>query len=407
MIYLKIAFLNIFRNKRRTFLTMLVIVFGITSIIIFGGYVQYQYWGLRESFIRTQLGHIQVYKKGYAQEGNIDPLQYLISDYEQVRRVIHEVQPEVRAVSAQLEFSGLVSTSEKTTVFIGKGIEPETDYLISSAEVIRRGRDISQFDVEAGILGIGLADGLGVNPGEFVTLLTSTKKGGINAVDFELKGVFKSGIKEYDDKALKIPLSLAQYLLNVREVSKLIILLKNTDDTKMVAQNLKSVFERKGFDLEIKSWDELAPFYHSVVSLYNGIFRFIGGIIGIIVIFSIANTLLMSVMERVNEIGTIRAMGATRPLVLQSFIYEGIIIGIIGGIIGVIIGIIMSCLININGIPMPAAPSMTRGYVAYIIITPQLLIYGFLLALVTAFISSIFPARKASKMKIVDALRHF
>ena len=407
MIYLKVAFLNIFRNKRRTFLTMLVIVFGITSIIIFGGYVQYQYWGLRESFIRTQLGHIQVYKKGYTQEGNIDPLQYLISDYEQVRRVTHEVQPEVRAVSAQLEFSGLVSTSEKTTVFIGKGIEPETDYLISSAEVIRRGRDISQFDVEAGILGIGLADGLGVNPGEFVTLLTSTKKGGINAVDFELKGVFKSGIKEYDDKALKIPLSLAQYLLNVREVSKLIILLKNTDDTKMVAQNLKSVFERKGFDLEIKSWDELAPFYHSVVSLYNGIFRFIGGIIGIIVIFSIANTLLMSVMERVNEIGTIRAMGATRPLVLKSFIYEGIIIGIIGGIIGVIIGIIMSCLININGIPMPAAPSMTRGYVAYIIITPQLLIYGFLLALVTAFISSIFPARKASKMKIVDALRHF
>lgn len=407
MIYLKIAFLNIFRNKRRTFLTMLVIVFGITSIIIFGGYVQYQYWGLRESFIRTQLGHIQVYKKGYAQEGNIDPLEYLISDYEQVRRVIHEVQPEVRAVSAQLELSGLVSTSEKTTVFIGKGIEPETDYLISSAEVIRRGRDISQFDVEAGILGIGLADGLGVNPGEFVTLLTSTKKGGINAVDFELKGVFKSGIKEYDDKALKIPLSLAQYLLNVREVSKLIILLKNTDDTKMVAQNLKSVFERKGFDLEIKSWDELAPFYHSVVSLYNGIFRFIGGIIGIIVIFSIANTLLMSVMERVNEIGTIRAMGATRPLVLKSFIYEGIIIGIIGGIIGVIIGIIMSCLININGIPMPAAPSMTRGYVAYIIITPRVLIYGFLLALVTAFISSIFPARKASKMKIVDALRHF
>jgi len=407
MIYLKIAFLNIFRNKRRTFLTMLVIVSGITSMIIFGGYVQYQYWGLRESFIRTQLGHIQVYRKGYAQEGNIDPLQYLISDYEQVRRVIHEVQPEVRAVSAQLEFSGLVSTSEKTTVFIGKGIEPETDYLISSAEVIRRGRDISQFDVEAGILGIGLADGLGVKPGEFVTLLTSTKKGGINAVDFELKGAFKSGIKEYDDKALKIPLSLAQYLLNVKEVSRLIILLKNTDDTNMVAQNLKSVFEQKGFDLEIKSWDELAPFYHSVVSLYNGIFRFIGGIIGIIVIFSIANTLLMSVMERVNEIGTIRAMGATRPLVLRSFIYEGIIIGIIGGIIGVIIGIIMSCLININGIPMPAAPSMTRGYVAYIIITPQVLIYGFLLALVTAFISSIFPARKASKMKIVDALRHF
>jgi len=407
MIYLKIAFLNIFRNKRRTFLTMLVIVSGITSIIIFGGYVQYQYWGLRESFIRTQLGHIQVYKKGYTQEGNIDPLQYLISDYEQVRRVIHEVQPEVRAVSAQLEFSGLVSTSEKTTVFIGKGIEPETDYLISSAEVIRRGRDISQFDVEAGILGIGLADGLGVNPGEFVTLLTSTKKGGINAVDFELKGAFKSGIKEYDDKALKIPLSLAQYLLNVKEVSRLIILLKNTDDTNMVVQNLKSVFKQKGFDLEIKSWDELAPFYHKVVSLYNGIFRFIGGIIAIIVIFSIANTLLMSVMERVNEIGTIRAMGATRPLVLKSFIYEGIIIGIIGGVMGVAIGIIMSCLININGIPMPAAPSMTRGYVAYIKLTPQVLIYGFLLAFVTAFISSIFPARKASKMKIVDALRHF
>ena len=78
-LFFKIAFLNVLRNSRRTLITVLAIVFGCVSLIVFGGFVESMYQGLRESMIRSNLGHIQIYKKGYSEFGNIDPEKYLLS----------------------------------------------------------------------------------------------------------------------------------------------------------------------------------------------------------------------------------------------------------------------------------------------------------------------------------------
>src|SRR5213082_924800 len=115
-LYLKLALRNVFRNRRRTLIT-------VAAIIVFGGFVNAIYWGVRESTIRSQLGHIQLYRTGYSEKGNLAPYDYLIADYAALRRDLVTL-PHVRAVTARLGFSGLVSTGDTTTSFVGTGVQP-------------------------------------------------------------------------------------------------------------------------------------------------------------------------------------------------------------------------------------------------------------------------------------------
>ncbi len=173
-----------------------------------------------------------------------------------------------------------------------------------------------------------------------------------------------------------------------------------------MADTLERKFSQANLDLEIKTWSDLATFYHQVVQLYGSIFWVVRFIILVIVIFSIANTMTMSVFERMREIGTIRAMGTRRRGVLSLFIMEGLILGALGGALGLAFGTIAAKLLSIKGIYIPAPPTMTEGYTALINVVPKDLIFAFSLAVGTALVSSIYPAFKAARLKVVDALRY-
>jgi putative ABC transport system permease protein len=170
---------------------------------------------------------------------------------------------------------------------------------------------------------------------------------------------------------------------------------------------LNDLIEEEGLDIELRAWEDLAPFYHKVVNIYEGIFRVVKIIIGLIVFFSIANTMSMTVFERVQEIGTLRALGNTRASITNLFIVEGALIGIIGGIFGIIFGIVAAQIINLSGgIETSPPPGMTVGFASEILIVPEVLLYGFLLTVIVSVLSSVYPAFKASRLQIVDALRY-
>src|SRR5262247_702053 len=116
-LYLKLAIRNVFRNRRRTLITLAAMGFGAAAIILFGGFVNAVYWGVRESTIRSQVGHIQIYRKGYSEKGTLAPYDYLITDYDVLREQLAAI-PHVRTVTARLGFSGLVSTGDTTTSFV-------------------------------------------------------------------------------------------------------------------------------------------------------------------------------------------------------------------------------------------------------------------------------------------------
>jgi len=406
---LSLAFRNIFRNKRRTAITFLAILSGLIGIIVFGGYVEYTYWGLRETVIKTQLGHIQIYKKGYIEKGIADPAKYLIDDPESVEKAITvlPIIKYVKMISNRLTFAGLVSTGEKTLACSGIGVDPAREEEMSYYESIIDGMQLAPDMEDGGVIGAELMKALGAKVGDYVTVLTTTVDGVINAADIKIVGVARTGTKEYDSVFIKLPISFVRKILNSDSAEKIIVLLEKTEDVETVVPLLEDLIEEKGLDLELRTWKELATFYYKVVELYDGIFKVVKMIIGIIVFFSIANTMSMTIFERVKEIGTLRAIGSTRGSITNLFIVEGMLIGVIGGIIGSIAGIITAKIINYSGgIEMSPPPGMTVGFNAEILIVPEVLLYGFALTVAVAVLSSIYPAFKASRLQIVDALRY-
>src|SRR4030095_17203826 len=110
-LYLKLAIRTVFRNRRRTLITLAAMGFGTAAIIVFGGFVHSIYWGVRESTIRSQVGHIQIYRKGYSEKGTLAPYDYLIADYAALREQLSAI-PNVKTVTAPLGFSRLVSLGD-------------------------------------------------------------------------------------------------------------------------------------------------------------------------------------------------------------------------------------------------------------------------------------------------------
>ena len=233
--------------------------------------------------------------------------------------------------------------------------------------------------------------------------MTPTVTGSLNAIDVRVAGICDPGVKELDERAVKLPIAGAQQLLQTTKVEKLLVFLRETGTTGAVRADLEKSLGRS---VEMKSWSELASFYHQVVLLYNGIFGFLGLIVFGIVVFSVANTIVMSIFERTREIGTLMALGTTRGRIWRMFFLEGLMTGILGGLLGVAAGALLAALINGGNVMLPPPPGYTVGYRLTILLQPPVLMTAFLISVVTSTLSSILPALKASRLKIVDALGH-
>jgi putative ABC transport system permease protein len=269
-----------------------------------------------------------------------------------------------------------------------------------------KGQGLSSSDPKGIILGQGLAEILGVNVGDPIVLLVNTPSGGINAVEGKVRGSFYTVSKQFDDSALRAPIKLARELLRVSGSHTWILLLNDSDETEKVAARLKHELSNAKYSLEIRRWNELADFYNKTVTLYSRQMNIVKLIIGLVIILSIANTMTMNVLERTGEIGTLMALGNKSKQILRLFITEGLLLGLIGGTAGTLIGIGLASAISYIGIPMPPAPGMSTGFTGEIRVTSGLAAQAFILAILTAAIASVYPAWKASKLKIVDALRY-
>ena len=406
-LYLKLAVRNVFRNRRRTLITVAAMACGAAAIILFGGFVHAIYFGVRESTIRSQVGHIQLYRRGFFEKGNLAPYDYLIGDYPGLRAELRKI-PHVKEVTARLGFSGLVSTGDTTTAFVGLGVQPEGEQDLSSLAVIVDGKDLTSRDQRGITLGLGLAKAFGVKPGDDLTLLTTTRGGSINALAVKVRGLWESGEKAYDDRFLRVALPQVQRLIDLEneEVQSVVLLLDDTERTAEVRDRIAALIRDRKLDLEIKTWDELALRYHQIRELFGRIFGVLTLIVSIMVVFGITNTMTMAIFERTREIGTVMALGTRRRGVVSMFLLEGIALGVLGGIAGVVLGIVLARVVSALGIQLPAPPGSTRGFMVQIFVVPAVLGQAFRLSLITAALASLYPAWRASRLDVVEALRH-
>ena len=400
---LLMALRNLFRQRRRAALALLIISGGVVTFLLAGGFIHWLLGNMRESTIHSQLGHVQVIRPGYFRQGLGDPYQYLLPADSGVAK--HAGVERLRTVAPRLVFNGLISLGDNTALsFTGEGIEPELEAPIARSVRIVAGNNRASSEEQSAILGQGLAANLGARPGDTIVLLANTAKGGLNAVELKVVGTFATTAKAYDDAALRVPIDIARKLMRVEGATSWVVLLEETDGTDGAVERLRQALPADKF--EVIPWYELADFYNKTVKLFTRQVDVVRLLIALIVILSISNTLSMAVIERTGEIGTTMALGVRRRGVMVMFLTEGALLGAIGGLLGVGLGALLAMAISAVGIPMPPPPGMDIGFIGRISISPGLAMDAFTLAFITTLLASIMPAWKASRMNIVDALRH-
>lgn len=397
-----LAMRSVLRQGRRTLIAIGAVSFGVIAMILSAGFIEWLMEGMRESTIKSQLGHVQVVRPGYVERGTSDPYGFVIDGEDALRQKI-ESGSNVKVVAPRLSFNGLASKGDNTLAFLGQGVSAKAESVLSSSVTITRGRNLSADGVNEMIMGRGLAANLGVQVGDMVVLMTTTAAGNVNAVEAPVVGLFNSVSKEYDDSALRMPLALAQQLVRVNGAQQWLVLLDDTARTDAKLAELKGVMPAGRF--ELVPWYQLSDFYNKTRDLFASQVNVVQFIILMIIVLSISNTLSMSVMERVSEIGTCMALGLTRARIRRIFMSEGVMLGLVGGGLGVVIGCVLALAISAVGIPLPPPPGMEQGFSGEIRLTFGIVARALAIAVASAFVSSLYPAWRASRMNIVDALR--
>lgn len=397
----KLALRNVFRQKMRTGMTLASIIFGVIGIILAGGFVEDVFKQLAEATIHSQTGHIQVFKRDFLTKGTRSPEHFLIEHPEPLAAKIGQA-PGVSSVMSRLFFSGLINNGKRDLAIVGEGIEADKEARLGSFIKMIEGRALTAEDQQGIIVGQGVAHALGLTPGSVVTLILSASQGAMNTQDFKVIGIFQSFSKEFDARAVRIPLSAAQELLQTPGANLLVLSLNETDQTETTQQLIEGLLPK---DFESRNWKQLSDFYEKTVQLYDRQFGVLQAIILIMVLLSVANSVNMSVFERQGEFGTMQAIGNGRSQIARLILAENAVIGLAGSILGMLLGILLAWLISAIGIPMPPPPNANVGYTASIQVVPQVVLTAGLIGFISTLLAAVLPALKVSRIPVVDALR--
>jgi putative ABC transport system permease protein len=407
MTLLRIAFRNVLKNRRRSLITMLAIGFGFMAVAMFHGYNHYSYRYLKEGSIRgSGLGHYCIFRKGFNLEGRIDPTNYFLSggDLKKISAIL-DADPLVALAMPQMNLNGLFSNGKTTTIFLADALVPGLDRRLLG-EYSLQGTDVLSTNKPYGVLvGSGMFDLFKLKRGDSVVLMATTISGQMNALDAEVVGTYDTTSDALNDKYVRVPFTLAQNLLDTDGATRVSVLLK--DDTLLDDQisHTKNALTALGVDVEIKRWNELSQFYTKVKDYLDAMFVFVNTIVFLIVILSVVNTISMSVMERVREIGTLRAMGLKPRAVLAMFAWEGATLGLAGSVVGAALTLLGSYVVSIARITYQAPGLAYEGLLLVDIVPPALLVFAIGFTVLTS-LSSAFAARRGSGVNIVEALGH-
>jgi putative ABC transport system permease protein len=207
-----------------------------------------------------------------------------------------------------------------------------------------------------------------------------------------------------------MPVALAQQLVYGRgehKVTGIVLQLHRSEDMPAARARLMTIFRAHHLELDVRDFGELTPFYGQAKRLFSAIFLFIALVMGVIVLFAVVNTMTMNVMERTNEIGTVRAMGVRRGGIRSQFIAEGFLIGAIGATAGAALAFLIAALVNHNGLTW-VPPGNANPVPLHVAVTssPLLVIAAWVGLVLIATIAALVPANGAARLSVVDALRH-
>lgn len=451
---------NVLRNRRRTLVTLITLAVGEIALLIFGGYSNAVIHGVQTGVVR-QAGHLQVQRKNYFLLGAGSPVDYGIRDYAALMQMIRDdpgISPHLRVITPLLQVQGIAGNFNEsmTRTVGGNGYVPRDQNVMRHWNEYQfpdnpRNVPLPEGDQDAMSVGIGVARGLNLcsklkvpnckdvparskeggeqapediidlaessqvareeRPGIRLDFLAASANGAPNVINARVVAAESLGVKEIDDIYLAMPLEMAQALVYGRgsepQVTSIVLQLDSSKHIEAVRKRLESLITGHDLDLEVLDYATLYPAYDQIRGLFTSIFGFVSILIGVVVLFSVANTMSTSVMERTVEIGTLRSMGVRRLGITRQFLTEGLLIGIIGTASGCVIALALAWLINSAGLTWTPPNSIDEiPLVVHVFNSPSLVIGSVLALLALAALSSVAPAWRAARIPVVEALRH-
>lgn len=461
---LPLALRNLLRNRRRSLTSLLAVMIGAFSLLMFGGYVRNITYGMESGYV-TSSGHFQIQRKNYFLYGNGNPAAFGIDDY---RAIMQAVKSDARladlltVVTPTLQLGGIAgnfaAAASRTVIATGIVVDDQNQMRLwneygfpslppplsltgtaHDAAVIGNGvaralelcgpLKVSNCERDDAAVKTGGNDAASV-PNDIaglsmletpkaasggktrIELLAPTTRGAPNMAQLNVVKAEAQGVKELDDIFVAMHLAQAQKLIygsGPPKVTAILVQLKRTTDMSAAEKLLNEVIGKSSQKDKITLLDFkiLNPFYGQTIRLFDVIFGFIALLIGAIVIFMLGNTMSMAVVERTVEIGTLRAIGLKRQEVRDLFVLEGLMLGSFGALLGVFLAIIVAQLINWSGLSwtppgrIDVVPLTVRVWGEWILLA----ITGFGLIMIAGG-SAWYPAQQAARMNIVDALRH-
>lgn len=400
----RLAVKNIWRNRRRSSLTMASICLGTMALILVGGYIAIMAVGLKDEAIHKQYGHIQIARTGYF-EADDTSADHLMTEQE-FKAIEDQLWslPETDMVSKRLHIAGIIGNMEKSTVFMATCGDPENEIFMLPS--IMEGEPLSPDDVTGINIGRGLANKLDAGTGDGLLLFFASASGAQEAIYVSVRGIYKGLMKEQENVVIYVPIQSAWDLMLEEKVHRILLFLRSEEDIEPVMNKIQTYIEEEGLDLEVKSWEELAVFFQQILDFFRSMVLVAGIIIFIVIIFSISNTMYMVISERTREIGTLRAIGKTKKELMRNTFLEGVLMGIIGAGIGVALSSAIIPIINSLNVTLPPGPGQDERIPLVILFHSPTIFSVIGINILTAAAASVLPAIKATRKSIVDALRY-
>jgi putative ABC transport system permease protein len=378
---LRIAARNLLRNKRRTAVTFSGLVLGIAAALVLQGFV----------------GGLLAMMGALAAEGRLGASQ----DPNLIRTLLSV--PGVTAVAPRLSFEATIGNGTQSTLALVTAVEPRSEAKVCPKRYNNiQGRAIADGDPNAAVLGLKLAVGMRAEPGSELQLLATARNGQPNLLDVKMSGLLPSATEIDARRLVIVPLAFAQQLLGTPgQVTEFALAVEHLDRADSVAALLR---QRLGPGYEVVTWLDLMPQLRSLLAMLTGVMRGVVAVLILLLVTAVANTMWMSVLERVREIGTMMALGSRRGWIVRLLLSEAGVISAVGAMGGGAVGSGLVALLHSRGLPF-SAPGSDVPTVMYPYVSPFAIAATLAIVAVATLLAAAGPAWRASKMTPVECLR--
>ena len=404
----RIAWRNVWRNRRRTLIAVIAIALALALMLFFDGLLGGAKQAIYGNTVKLQGGNVQVHAPGYRERAKRLPLLPL-ADPEAITQAAL-AQPDVVAASQRIETSGMLSSREGTMPVVITGVEPERTASVSLiAQNVVEGRNLTAGDEDVILIGQALAHQLEVSAGDRVALVGRATHEQMRRRTMTIVGIYDLGIAEVEKRMVYVSLTEAQTLFDLREqATEVAVFLDTVGQEAPVVASLSAALP--GY--EVDAWDTLDPSTKTSMEMEDQVMEIFGLIILVIAGVGILNLMLMAVFERTREIGIIAAMGLKRHEIVILFLLEGVFIGLLGALVGTALGGLVNAYYGQVGMEWAGASSeyselaaLLGGRLYFHVGLADLLGRALTVAIIAA-LAALYPAWRASRREPAEALHY-